>query len=59
MENNKLFYDIIECMKLIKKKYPWIPIFIIRRVLYAEEVYMHRIGIIDCKPTLKAWHFKK
>ena len=55
-----IFYDTVDCMNLIKKKFPWIPIFIIRRVLFAEELYMHEIGIIDYKPSLKAWwYFKK
>jgi hypothetical protein len=57
--NKNLYYDTIDCMKLIKKKYPWIPIFVIRRILFAEELYMHKIGIIDRKPDLKSWHFKK
>ena len=52
-----LIYDTKECMRLIKKEYPWIPIFVIRRVLFAEELYMHKIGIIDWKPDLKSWHF--
>lgn len=42
-----IVYDTVDCMKRIKKIYPWIPIFIIRRVLFAEEVYMHEIGVID------------
>lgn len=54
-----LIYDTVDCMKLIKKKYPWIPICIIRRVLFAEELYMYKIGIIDWKPELKDWYFKK
>ena len=52
-------YDTLDCMRLIKKKYSWIPIFIVRRVLFAEELYMHKIGIIDWMPDLKSWHFKK
>lgn len=55
----KLCYDTIDCMKLIKKKYPFIPIWVIRRVLFAEELYMHEIGIIDWKPDLKSWYYKK
>ena len=54
-----LIYDTKACMKLIKKEYPWIPICIIRRVLLAEELYMYKIGIIDWKPELKDWYFKK
>ena len=54
-----LIYDTKDCMKLIKKKYPWIPICIIRRVLLAEELYMYKIGIINWKPELKDWYFKK
>lgn len=57
--SNKLVYDTLDCMKLIKKKYPWIPRSIIRRVLFAEELYMHKIGIIDWLPKLKDWCFKK
>lgn len=45
-----LNYYTEDCMKLIKKKYPLIPIFIIRRVLFAEELYMYKVGIIDWKP---------
>lgn len=36
----KLVYDTVECMKLIKKKYPYIPMWVIRRVLFAEELYI-------------------
>ena len=57
--NTGIYYDTIDCMKLIKKKYPWIPMFIVRRVLFAEELYMHKMGIIDWKPDLKSWSFKK
>lgn len=57
--SNKPVYDTIDCMKLIKKKYPWIPIGIIRRVLFAEDLYLHKIGVIDCVPKLDYWHFKK
>lgn len=32
------FYDTLDCMRLIKKKYPWMPRCIIRRVLFAEEL---------------------
>ena len=49
-----LIYDTKDCMRLIKKKYPWIPICIIRRVLSAEELYMYKIGIINYwNPELK------
>ena len=57
--NTGLYYDAIDCMKLISKKYPLIPMFIIRRVLFAEELYMHKVGIIDYVPNLKYWRFKK
>ena len=57
--NTGLYYDTIDCMKLIRKKYPLIPMFIIRRVLFAEELYMHKVGIIDYVPNLKYWRFKK
>ena len=52
-------YYAEDFIKLIKKKYPLIPIFIIRRVLFAEELYMYKVGIIDWKPNIKYWHFKK
>lgn len=52
-------YDTLDCMRLIKKRFPWIPRCIIRRVLFAEELYMNKVGIIDYVPELKAWHFKK
>lgn len=57
--NTGLYYDTVDCMKLIRKKYPLIPMFIIRRVLFAEELYMHKVGIIDYVPNLKYWRFKK
>lgn len=59
MSKEPLIYDTLDCMKLIKKKYPWIPICVIRRVLFAEELCMHDIGIIQWIPKLDAWHFKK
>lgn len=52
-------YDTLDCMRLIKKRFPWIPRCIIRRVLFAEELYMNKVGIIDYAPDLKAWYFKK
>ena len=57
--NMGLYYDAVDCMKLIKKKYPLIPMSIIRRILFAEELYMHKVGIIDYIPNLKYWRFKK
>ena len=57
--NTGLYYDTVDCMKLIRKKYPLIPMFIIRRVLFAEELYMHKVGIIDYVPNIKYWRFKK
>ena len=54
----KLVYDTVDCMNLIKKKYPIIPKWIIRRVLFAEELYMYKVGIIDYAPTLDAWYYK-
>ena len=59
MNQGTIYYDTVDCMKLIRKKYPLIPMFIIRRVLFAEELYMHKIGVIDWKPDLKCWRFKK
>lgn len=55
---NKLVYDTVECMELIKKKYPFIPKWIIRRVLFAEELYMHKVGIITHVPKLDDWYWK-
>lgn len=57
--SNKLVYDTVECMKFIKKKYPFIPIAVIRRVLFSEELYMHKVGIIKWVPKLSNWTFKK
>ena len=57
--SKEIFYDTIDCMKVIKKKYPWIPIGIIRRVLFAEELYMHKIGILQHLPKLDDWYYKK
>ena len=54
----KLVYDTVDCMNIIKKKYPIIPKWIIRRVLFAEELYMHKVGIIDYVPTLGSWYYK-
>ena len=59
MSNEQKVYDTLDCMKLIKKKYPWVPICVIRRILYAEELYMYKVGIINWKPTLDYWYFKK
>ena len=59
MNQGAIYYDTVDCMKLIRKKYPLIPMFIIRRVLFAEELYMHKVGIIDYIPNLKYWRFKK
>lgn len=56
--SDKLVYDTVECMKLIKKKYPLIPKWIIRRVLFAEELYMHKVGIIKRSPKLSDWTWK-
>lgn len=59
METDKLIYDTIDCMKSIKKQYPYIPIWIIKRVLFAEETYMYKVGIIKWVPKLSDWYFKK
>lgn len=56
--SDKLIYDTIDCMRMIKKKYPLIPKSVIRRVLFAEELYMHKIGIINYKPELRNWTWK-
>ena len=57
--SNKPVYDILDCMRLIKQKYPLIPICITRRVLFDNDLYMHKIGIIDFVPKLDDWNFKK
>ncbi|MCQ2088488.1 MAG: hypothetical protein MJZ37_10580 [Bacilli bacterium] len=54
-----IVYDTVDCMNRIKRKYPLIPIGIIRRVLYAEELYMKEIGIINYNPRLDMWVYKK
>lgn len=54
-----IVYDCVDCINRIKKKYPLIPIGIIRRVLYAEELYMKEIGIINYNPRLDMWVYKK
>lgn len=56
--DDKLIYDTIDCMRMIKKKYPLIPKSVIRRVLFAEELYMHKVGIIKYKPELRNWTWK-
>lgn len=54
-ECTSLTYDTRDCMRSIKKKYWYVPMFVIRRVLYAEELYMKKVGIIDYEPTLDWW----
>ncbi len=55
----KLIYDTVDCVNLIKRKYPWIPKRIIGRVLYAEDLYLYKVGIISYKPKLSDRIFKK
>lgn len=55
----KLIYEPNDCMKLVRKKYPLIPKCIIRRVLFAEELYMKKVGIIAYTPKLEYWKFVK
>lgn len=57
--SNVPIYDTLDCMNLIKKKYPFIPIWVIRRVLFAEELYMYKVGLIDWLPRLSNWYYKK
>ena len=52
-------YEPRDCMILIKKKYPLIPLAVIKRVLYGEELYMRKVGIIDYKPHLSWWNLKQ
>lgn len=58
-ENTKLIYDTLDAVKSIKKKYPWIPKAIIRRVLYGNDLYMYKVGIIKYIPKLTNWCPKK
>lgn len=51
----KVFYDTRMCINLIKKKYWYVPRWIIKRVLFAEELYMHKQGIIDWTPDWSYW----
>ena len=53
--NDRLVYCTTDCVKLIKHRYPWIPRFVIERVLFAEECYMQKVGIIDYTPDIKMW----
>ena len=53
--DDKKMYDTVDCMKLIKKKYPFIPKWIIQRVLFGEKLYMKKVGLIDCIPSLDHW----
>lgn len=55
-KNEKPYYDTTDALKRIKQMYPWIPMWIIRRVLYANDVYMHEVGIIDWLPELDWWN---
>lgn len=49
------FYVTTDCVDFVKRKYPFIPKWIIRRVLFAEDIYMKNIGIIDHEPSLNDW----
>lgn len=42
-------------VKRIKRKYPWIPKWVIRRVLYASYVAQYEIGNIEYEPSLDDW----
>ena len=53
--NDRLVYCTTDCVKLIKRRYPWIPRFVIEQVLFAEECYMQKVGIIDYTPDIKMW----
>lgn len=50
-------FDTRDCMDLVKKMYPYIPIWVIRRVLYATDIYQYKVGIIHFKPSLDFWHY--
>ena len=56
--SDKLVYDVTDCVKLIKHRYPWIPRFVIEKVLFAEECYMQKVGIINYTPNIKNWKTK-
>ena len=54
MDENKR-YDSNDCMKFIKKRFPYIPKWAIRRILFGEDLYMKKVGLIDCIPSLDHW----
>ena len=37
-------YDCADCIHLIKNEYPFIPYWIIKRVLFAHDIYLYSIG---------------
>lgn len=55
----KPMYYNVEAIKFIHKKYSFVPIWVIRRILYANDLYMYSQGIIDFMPTLDMWSFPK
>lgn len=55
MNNKKIVFDTIDCIDLIKKTYPYIPRWIIKRVCHGQDLYMYKIGIIADKPLLEWW----
>ena len=50
-------YDVLDAMDFCKKKYPFIPIKVIRRILFANDLYQHKVGIIGWKPKLGDWYY--
>lgn len=58
MGKKKPYYDTGNALRFIKKKYPLIPMFVISRVMLANDLYMRSVGIIDFKPTLDWWSYK-
>lgn len=56
---NKIMYYTHDAIKFVKEKYPYIPIWIIRRILFANDLYQHKIGILNYEPSLDDWYYKK
>lgn len=47
--------ETVYIVKRVKRKYPWIPKWVIRRVLYAAYAACYEIGITEYEPSLDDW----
>lgn len=47
---NDRVYVPNDCIKMVKRIYPFIPKWIIKRVMFANDIYMHKVGIINWDP---------